>query len=55
MYKKYAFAVNIKAAMDLYTGTSTLTRVLKEHVVLDRSSWSLKSVCYNMHMGRKML
>ena len=28
---------------------------LKEHVALDRSSWSLKSVCYNMHMGRKML
>ena len=30
-------------------------RTLKEHVALDRSSWSLKSVCYKMHMGRKML
>ena len=28
--------------------------MLKEHVALDRSSWSLKNVCYKMHMVRKM-
>ena len=31
---------------------------LKEHVAFDQSSWSLKSVltvCYEMHMVRKML
>ena len=26
---------------------------LKEHVALDRSSWSIKSVFNKMHMGRK--
>ena len=30
-------------------------RLLKEHVALDRSGWSLKTVCFKMHMGRKML
>ena len=31
---------------------------LKEHVALDRTSWSLKSVktvCYEMHMVRKII
>ena len=43
--------IAFSGSMDRVLASSSL----KEHVALDRSSWSLKSVCYKMHMVRKML